>query len=143
MTRYTMRVNPERAVERIWKRYLQHLCNVLCTWRVTRIAGSLAWGKPGTASHFSAEIAEKRRQSLVCRVVHFQRIYGEQLFPGLRNPTSPLDNLPIERAHEVHRCCAEHGNAETCRQVRLNPYSGKCTTREYVGERPQMAVPPD
>ncbi len=41
---------PEGAVELLWKSYLNHLasvaCNLLITRWVTRIAGSLTWGKP-------------------------------------------------------------------------------------------------
>ncbi len=54
-------MNRERTVERIWKSNLQHLalvaCNVLVTCQVTRIAGSVAWGKPGTARMIPAKDA--------------------------------------------------------------------------------------
>ena len=39
-------------------------------------------GQTGTSSHFPADIAGKWRRSLVCRIVYFSRIYGQQLFLG-------------------------------------------------------------
>ena len=51
----------EGAVERIWKSYLQHLAsvayNVLVTCWVSRIAGGISWGKPGTARMIPAKDA--------------------------------------------------------------------------------------
>ncbi len=54
-------MNREKAVGRIWKSYLQHLAsvayNVLVTCWVTRIAGGISWGKPGTARMIPAKDA--------------------------------------------------------------------------------------
>ena len=51
----------ERAVQCIWKSYLQHLAsvayNVLVTCWVTRIAGGISRGKQGTARMIPAKDA--------------------------------------------------------------------------------------